>query len=408
MNRIIREKFPILEQMVNGKPVAYLDNAATTQKPQAVIDATSSFYSTTNANVHRGIYQFAETATAAYEAVREQVRNFVRARRVHEIIFTRGTTEALNLIAATWGRANVKPGDAILVTEMEHHSNLVPWQQLALSVGAELRFVPVTDDGRLDLSALPKLLDSKVRLFAFTACSNVLGTMNPVKELVKKAHAAGALALVDAAQAAAHLPIDVQSWDCDFLALSGHKMYGPTGIGALYGKQELLEQMPPFLFGGDMILEVKKDVTTWNELPYKFEAGTPNIAGVIGWAPALDLLTSLGWEAIMKHEQELTRHGLEILQRVPGLTLYGPTTAEGRGGVFSFTIDGIHPHDLATIFDEQGIAIRAGHHCAQPLMDRYGVPAMARASCAIYTTKDELDRIPKAIERARQVLFGTS
>ena len=292
----IRDEFPILRKQVHGKPIAYLDSAATTQKPQAVLDAMTMFYQNTNANVHRGIYQFAEQATKQYEAVRERVRQFVRARRVQEVIFTRGTTESINLVAATWGQSAIGAGDAILLTEMEHHSNLVPWQQLAQRVGAELRFVPVTDDGRLDLSSLSTLLDERVKLFAFTASSNVLGTLNPVKELVKKAHAAGALVLVDAAQFAAHGPIDVESWDCDFLAMSAHKMYGPTGVGILYGKQKVLEAMPPFLFGGDMILEVKKHNSTWNELPYKFEAGTPNIAGVIGFGASLAFLESLGWD----------------------------------------------------------------------------------------------------------------
>ncbi|MFH1171935.1 MAG: cysteine desulfurase [bacterium] len=399
-----RADFPILRQRVHGRPIAYLDNAATTQKPQSVLDRMMEFSSTTNANVHRGMYQFGEQATAAYEGVREQVRGFVRARRVQEVIFTRGTTESINLVAATWGRANVHAGDAILVTEMEHHSNLVPWQQLAKQVGAELRFVPVTDDGRLDLSLLPQLLDGKVKLFAFTAFSNVLGTINPVKELVKKAHAAGALALVDAAQYATHLPIDVESWNCDFCALSAHKMYGPTGVGVLYGKSEILETMPPFLFGGDMILDVKKEDSTWNELPYKFEAGTPNIMGVIGFGAALVYLAQIGWEAIEAHESDLTAHALAVLCGIKDMHLYGPRERENRGGVFSFTVDNIHPHDLATIFDEQGIAIRSGHHCAQLLMERYNVPAMARASIGLYTTKEDIDRIPKAIGRAREIL----
>lgn len=403
----LRSDFPILTQQVHGKTIAYLDNAATTQKPKAVMDAMTRFYETTNANVHRGIYQFAEQATVLYEAVREQVRDFLRARRVHEIVFTRGTTEAINLVAATWGRMNIKAGDAILVTDMEHHSNLVPWQQLAKQVGAELRFVSVTDEGRLDLSSLQRLLDARVRLFAFSACSNVLGTINPVKELVKKAHAAGALALVDAAQCAPHCPIDVQSWDCDFLALSAHKMYGPTGVGVLYGKQELLDAMPPFLYGGDMILDVQRNDSTWNELPYKFEAGTPNIAGVIGFGAALSYLAALGWDALTEHERTLTAHGLSVIQQLPGVRLFGPADANDRCGVFSFAVDRIHPHDLATIFDEQGIAIRSGHHCAQVLMERYGVPAMARASIGLYTTAAEIDRIPLAIERARTVLFGS-
>lgn len=401
----IRNDFPILRQLSHGKPLAYLDNAATTQKPEAVINAVRSFSEETNANVHRGIYELAERATALYEDVRAHVRQFLHARRTSEIVFTRGTTEGINLVAATWGRMNIRAGDAILVTDMEHHSNLVPWQQLAKQVGAELRFVPVTDDGRLDRDALARLLDKTVKLFAFTAFSNVLGTINPVKDLVKAAHAVGALALIDAAQYAAHGPIDVESWDCDFLVLSGHKLYGPTGVGVLYGKEEHLTSMPPFLYGGDMILEVKREDSTWNELPYRFEAGTPNIAGVIGFGPALSFVTTVGWEWIRKHEADLTNHGLAQLQSVPGVTVYGPAGAEEmRGGVLSFSVEGVHPHDLATIFDEQGIAIRSGHHCAQILMERFKVPAMARASIALYNTKEELDRIPAAIEKAREVL----
>lgn len=400
----IRKDFPILSRTMRGKPLAYLDNAATTQKPQAVIAAETTFYETTNANVHRGIYEFAERSTAMFDAVREQARAFIRGRRAHEIVFTRGTTEAVNLVMYAWGRANIKTGDAILVTEMEHHSNLVPWQQLAKQVGAELRFVPVTDDGRLDLRALPKLLDARVKLFAFTAFSNVLGTINPVKELVKKAHAVGALALVDAAQYAAHAPIDVESWDCDFLTVSAHKLYGPTGVGFLYGKEEHLNAMPPFHFGGDMIMEVKKGDSTWNELPYKFEAGTPNFAGVIAFGPALEYVSAVGWEWIEEHEHELTDHALKVMTAIPGVTVHGPKEAKDRGAAVSFTVDTIHPHDLATIFDNEGIAIRSGHHCAQLLMERYKVPAMARASFALYNTKEEIDRIPEAIEKARKIL----
>jgi cysteine desulfurase/selenocysteine lyase len=391
---------------IQGKPLIYLDNAATTQKPREVIDATLRFYSESNANVHRGIHTLAERATTEYEGVRERVRTFLHARRVREIIFTKGATEGLNLVAATWGRTNIRKGDAILVTEMEHHSNLVPWQQLAKEREAEIRFVPVTDDGQLDLSALSRLLDGNAKVFAFSAYSNVLGTINPVKDLVKKAHAAGAIAVVDAAQAAAHMPIDVESWNCDFLAISAHKMYGPTGVGVLYGKSELLSAMPPYQYGGDMILSVKKDSATWNELPYMFEAGTPNIAGVVGFGAAIAFLTSIGWEPIRAQEAACTAHALDVFRSIPGVRVYGPPNADDRGGVFSFTVDGIHPHDLATIFDAEGIAIRSGHHCAQVLMDRFNVHAMARASFAIYTTPEEIDRIPAAIERARSVLYG--
>jgi len=309
----IRQDFPNLHVSVHGKPLVYFDNAATTFKPCSIAAAMAVYYQKYTSNVHRGIHELSEKATAAYEGARGKVQKFLNARDAKEIIFTRGTTESINLVAATWGQSAIGAGDAILLTEMEHHSNLVPWQQLAQRVGAELRFVPVTDDGRLDLSSLSTLLDERVKLFAFTASSNVLGTLNPVKELVKKAHAAGALVLVDAAQFAAHGPIDVESWDCDFLAMSAHKMYGPTGVGILYGKQKVLEAMPPFLFEGDMILEVKKHNSTWNELPYKFEAGTPNIAGVIGFGASLAFLESLGWDAIFQHEQALTDYALTVL-----------------------------------------------------------------------------------------------
>lgn len=400
----IRKDFPILSQVVNGKPVAYLDNAATTQKPEVVLKAMDDFYRTTNANVHRGIYKFAEVATALYEGAREKVQEFVKARNTKEIIFTRGATEAFNLLAYTWGEANVGAVDTIVVTEMEHHSNLVPWQQLAKRKGAKLLFVGVTDDGRLDMASWKAALEQKPKIVSFSAFSNVTGVMNPVKALMKDVHVAGAVGVVDAAQAGAHMPIDVQSWNCDFLALAAHKMYGPTGVGVLYGKEEHLAAMPPFLFGGDMILQVSKEDSTWNELPYKFEAGTPNIAGVIGFGTAIDYIMNVGWDMIAKHELELTEHGLKVLAGIKGVCVIGPKTAENRGGVFSFSIDGIHPHDIATIFDSEGIAIRSGHHCAQVLMNRFGVPATARASVGMYTTTDELDRLPAAIAACRKIL----
>ncbi len=401
----IRTEFPILASQSHGKPLAYLDNAATTQKPASVIDATAAFYRTANANAHRGIYELAEKATDLFEATRAKVRDFLHARSDREIIFTRGTTESTNCVASTWGRQNIRSGDAILVSEMEHHANLVPWQQLAHAAGAELRFIPVTDEGRLDVKAFSALLaDAKVKLVAITAASNVLGTITPVKELIKKAHAAGALVLVDTAQAAAHMPLDVQSWDCDFLAFSSHKMYGPTGVGVLYGKELLLEKMPPFMFGGDMIMEVHKAQSTWNDLPWKFEAGTQNIAAVVAFAAALDYITSIGWDWIQQHERELTEHLLAILGKIPGVTIYGPRKATERLGVVSFSVQGIHPHDLATIFDQEGLAIRSGHHCAQVLMERLGVSALARASIALYTSKKEIDRIPAAIARAGEIL----
>lgn len=400
----IRSDFPILVQRVNDKPVAYLDNAATTQKPEIVLKGMDDFYRTTNANVHRGIYKFAEVATALYEGTREKVQEFLHARTIKEIIFTRGATEAFNLVAYTWGEANVKAGDTVVVTEMEHHSNLVPWQQLAKRKGAKLVFVGVTDDGRLDMASWKSALEQKPKVVSFSAFSNVTGVMNPVKDLVKDIHGAGGIAIVDAAQAGAHMPIDVQSFDCDFLAIAGHKMYGPTGVGVLYGKEEHLAAMPPFLFGGDMILQVTKEETTWNELPYKFEAGTPNIAGVIGFGYAIDYITNLGWEFIAKHEMELTEHGLTVLGGVEGVRIIGPTISENRGGVFSFAIEGVHPHDIATIFDGEGVCIRSGHHCAQVLINRFGVPATARASVGVYTTAEELDRLPVAIAACRKIL----
>lgn len=400
----IRKDFPILSQVVNGKQVAYLDNAATTQKPEVVLKAMDDFYRTTNANVHRGIYKFAEVATALYEGTREKVQKFIHTRLTKEIIFTRGATEAFNLLAYTWGEANVREGDTVVVTEMEHHSNLVPWQQLAKRKDAKLVFVGVTDDGRLDMASWNITMEQKPKLVAFSAFSNVTGVMNPVKDLVKDVHAAGAVAIVDAAQAGAHMPIDVQSWNCDFLALAGHKMYGPTGVGVLYGKEEHLSFMPPFQFGGDMILQVSKEDSTWNELPYKFEAGTPNIAGVIGFGAAVAYITNLGWEWIAQHELALTEHGLKVLSSVEGVRIIGPKISEDRGAVFSFAIEGVHPHDIATIFDGEGVAIRSGHHCAQVLMNRFGVPATARASVGMYTTKEELDRLPAAIAACRKIL----
>lgn len=400
----LRKDFPILEQAMNGKPLAYLDNAATTQKPTVVLTAMDRFMRTTNANVHRGIYQLAEQATEAFEGIREQAKNFLHARHAHEIIFTKGATESMNLVMNTWGRQNIHEKDIIVLTEMEHHSNLVPWQQLAQSVGAEIRWVPITNDFRLDLRAFEQLLDQSVKFVSLTAFSNVLGTVNPIKEIVKRAHAAGALVMVDAAQAAAHQPIDVQSWNCDFLALSSHKVYGPTGVGVLYGKEDHLRSMPPFLFGGDMILEVHKDSSTWNELPWKFEAGTSNIVGVVGFGEALKYLQALGWDWVAERETELTKHLLNALQNVSGVTVYGPSEVVERGGVASFAVSGIHPHDLATIFDQEGIAVRSGHHCAQILMERLGVPALARASLALYNTEEEVNRLPLAIAKARSIL----
>ncbi len=399
----VRREFTLL---IAQPKLAYFDNASTTQKPRSVIDAETQFYATMNANVRRGMYSLSENATRAYEEVRQQVRKFVRARRVEEIIFTKGTTESINLVMQTWGRQNIRADDVILLSEMEHHANLVPWQQLAIQQHAELRWIPVTDEGRLDVKMFPKLLDEKVKLVAIAAMSNVLGTINPVKEIVKKSHAFGAKVLVDAAQIVAHAPIDVESWNADFVAFSAHKMYGPTGVGVLYAKRELLEAMPPFLFGGDMILDVRKNHTEWNELPEKFEGGTPNIAGVIGLGAAIAYLKSLDWDWIQEREKLLTEKLLCVLQAVPGITLFGPGDLQERGSVVSFNVGTIHAHDLATVLDSENIAVRSGHHCAQVLMERFHVPAMIRASIAFYNTEEEVDRLPKAIEKARSILLS--
>lgn len=400
----VRKDFPILQTKMNGFPLTYFDNAATTQKPQTVIGAEKEFYTSKNANVHRGMYTLAENATLAFENIRQHVRTFIHARHAEEIIFTKGTTESINLAMQTWGRQSIHTGDIILLSEMEHHANLVPWQQLALQTGAALAWIPVTDNGRLDMKAFAKLLELRPRLLAISAMSNVLGTINPMKEIVRKAHAAGVTVLVDAAQMVAHHPIDVESWDADFVAFSSHKMYGPTGIGVLYGKKELLDAMPPFLFGGDMIIEVQKDQSEWNELPYKFEGGTPNIAGVIGLGAAMAYLESLGWDWIEAQEARLTEKLLTTLQSTPDVRIIGPTDLADRGSVVSFTVGNIHPHDLATVLDSEGIAVRSGHHCAQVLMERFSVPATVRASLAFYNTEEEIERLPKAIAKAKKIL----
>ncbi len=397
----IRKAFPLFSAYPK---LAYFDNAATTQKPRSVIEAETQFYETINANVRRGMYALAESSTEAFENVRQQVRKFLHARHAEEIIFTKGTTESINLVMYSWGRENIKAGDVILLSEMEHHANVVPWQQLAIQQSAKLRWIPVTDDGRLDSKMISSLLDDKVKLVAITAMSNVLGTINPVKEIVKKAHAVGAKVLVDAAQMVAHGPIDVESWDADYVAFSAHKMYGPTGVGMLYAKQELLEAMPPFIFGGDMILEVKKDRSEWNELPAKFEGGTPNIAGVIGLGAAITYLESLGWDWIQERELRLTGKLLDTLRSVPDVTVFGPNDTAERGSVVSFNLGSIHAHDLATVLDSENIAVRSGHHCAQPLMQRFGVPAMVRVSLSFYNTEEEIERLPKAIEKAKKIL----
>jgi len=398
-----RADFPILAREINGKPLVFLDSAASAQKPEAVLVAMETFAREHYANIHRGVYTLSEEATAAYERARKKVARFINARHAREIIYTRNTTESINLVARTWADANLHDGDAILLTDLEHHSNIVPWQLAAQRTGARLLYTPITDDGLLDLDTLYRLLDTeRPKLVALTQMSNVLGTLPPVAAIIERAHAVGALVLLDGAQSVPHTPVDVRALGCDFLAFSGHKLLGPSGIGVLWGRQELLEAMPPFMGGGDMIREVHHDTSTWNDLPWKFEAGTPAIIEAVGLGAAVDYLSALGMERVRAHEQALTAYALERLAAVPDLTLYGPP-AEQRGGVVSFTLGEIHPHDLATILDREGIAVRAGHHCAQPLMERYGLAATARASFYVYTTSTEIDALAEALDRARGV-----
>lgn len=401
----VRKDFPIFQRTVRGKRLIYLDSAATSQKPQCVIDAEREFYEQYNANVHRGAYLIAEEATAAYESAREKVAKFINAPNRDCIVFTRGTTEAINLVAYSWGLANLREGDEILLTEMEHHSNIVPWQLIAERTGAKIKVVPITDDGLLDMDAFERLLTERVKIVAVTHVSNVLGTINPVHEICRKAHEVGAMVLVDGAQAAPHLPVDIQAIGCDFYALSGHKMCGPTGVGALYGRKELLEAMPPFLGGGEMIRTVTFERTTFNDVPYKFEAGTPPIAQAVGLGVAVDYLTKIGIERIRAHEVELVTYALERLREIDDITIYGAAPPEQRGGVIAFNIGNIHPHDLATFLDAHGICIRAGHHCAQPLMRRLNVAATARASFYLYNTPDEIDALVEALQQAMR-FFG--
>jgi cysteine desulfurase/selenocysteine lyase len=388
---------------VHGKPLAYLDNAATCQKPSAVIECESRYYETLNANIHRGVHELSQRATDAYEAARGKTRQFLNARSDKEIVFTRGTTESINLVAESYGRANLRAGDEVIVSTMEHHSNIVPWQMICERTGAVLRVIPITDAGELDLEAYQRLLGVRTKIVAIAHVSNVLGTINPVREMISQAHAAGAVVLVDGAQSAPHLAVDMQALDCDFFALSSHKLYGPTGIGVLYGKQALLEAMPPYQGGGSMISRVSFAKTTYAPVPQKFEAGTPHIAGTIAFGAALDYLNAVGLDAIAAHEDGLLEYATQQAQAVPGLRIIG--TARAKAGVFSFVVDGIHAHDLGTILDHEGVAIRAGHHCAMPLMERYGVAATARASFAAYNTREEVDALFNGIERARK-LFG--
>ncbi len=399
----IREDFPVLQQEIYGKPLTFLDSTASAQKPRQVIDAMNEMYTRYYANVHRGIYYLSEKATELYEEARRKIARFINARSWREVVYVRNATEAINLVAYAWGLNNLKPGDEILVTEMEHHANIVPWQLVCERTGATLRWVPIRDDGTLDMDALDRLLTERTRLFAFTAMSNVLGTQTPVQELVERAHAVGALALVDGAQSVPHLPTDVRAWDCDFLAFSGHKMLGPTGIGVLYAKRELLEAMPPFLAGGDMIRTVTFEKTTWNDVPYKFEAGTPAVAEAVGLGAAVDYLTNIGMENILAHEHHIVRYAFERLQEVEGLRILGPGPDQ-RGGVIAFTLAAAHPHDVAAILDREGIAVRAGHHCAQPVHDHYGIAATTRASFYIYNDEADVDRLVAALHRVVEIL----
>lgn len=401
----IRKQFPIFQRETKpGTRLVYLDSTASSQKPLAVIEAMDNYYRRSNANIHRGVHTLAEEATAMYEQARVKIARFINAPSAHQIIYTRNTTEAINLVAYSWARANLKSGDLVVLTEMEHHSNLVPWQILQGERGIELDFIPVTENGLLDLDAYQTLLVRGPKLVSFTHMSNVLGTINPAAEMIRLAHAAGAVTLVDAAQSVPHLRVDVQALDADFLAFSAHKMCGPTGIGALYGKMDLLETMPPFLGGGDMIKEVKLRSFRPNALPYKFEAGTPAIAEAVGLGAAVDYLSSLGMDAIAAHEHEVTEYALERLEEVPGVKLFGPG-AQDKGGVAAFTLDGVHPHDVAQILDQDGIAIRAGHHCAQPLHEKFGLAATSRASFYLYNTKGEVDLLVNGIYKVKE-LFG--
>ena len=397
---VVRKDFPIFETQANGQRLIYLDSAATSQKPRQVIDRMVEFYETENANVHRGVYELSHKATEAYEHARKLCAGFIGARSTRSIVFTRGATEAINLVRYSWGRANVHEGDQILLTEMEHHSNLIPWQLLAQETGAELRHLPIDDEGKLRIDLLDEYITDRTKLVGVSLMSNVLGTINPVRTISDAAHAVGARVIVDAAQAAPHFTFDVNELDADFLALSAHKMLGPTGVGILYGREDLLEEMPPFLGGGEMILEVWPDRATYAELPAKFEAGTMNIAQAVGMGAAIEYLQHLGMDSVREHELDLTRYAMEKLAGA-GAKIYGPPNVEVRGGVVSFSLEDVHPHDMAQVLDQEGICIRAGHHCAQPLMRRLGVPATARASFYVYNSPDEVDALVDALEKSK-------
>lgn len=398
----IRKSFPILSRELNDKTLVYLDNAATSQKPQVVIDALTDYYSNYNANIHRGIHTLAEEATAAYELTRVTIKKFINASFAEEIIFTRGATEGINLVAYTWGRQNINAGDEIIISGMEHHSNIVPWQILCEEKKAVLKVIPVTEEGELDLDAYKNLLSSKTKLVSVVHASNSLGTINPVKEIVDAAHRVGATVMIDGAQSTVHLDIDVQEMNCDFFAFSGHKIYGPTGVGALYGKKEVLERMPPFMGGGEMIKEVTFEKTTYANLPYKYEAGTPNIADTVALKSALDFINETGKEAIRKHENDLLKYATSQLETLSGLKIVG--TAKEKVSVVSFIIKNIHPQDIGVLLDNQGIAVRTGHHCTQPLMDRFKIPGTVRASFAMYNTKEEIDKLVNGLQKAIKML----
>ena len=397
----IRKDFPILQRVVHGKPLVYLDNAATTQKPHAVLDALARYYAHGNANIHRGVYALSEEATKAYDAAREKIQVFLNARASREIIFTRNSTESINLVAQTFGRQCLGPGDEVLITHMEHHSNIVPWQLLCEQTQARLRVVPIDDRGQLELDELERMITPRTKLVAVVHLSNSLGTINPVAEIVEMAHQRDAAVLIDGSQAVYHMPVDVQTLGCDFYVCTGHKLYGPTGIGVLYGREELLDAMPPYQGGGDMIRSVTFQQTTYADLPNKFEAGTPHIAGAIGLGAAIDYVTEIGFDRIAAHEADLLTYGTAALSSVPGLRLIG--TADRKASILSFVLKGVHPHDVGTIVDTEGVAIRTGHHCTQPVMERFGVPATARASIAVYNTRDEIDTLVRALERVREV-----
>ncbi len=397
----IREDFPILKRLTNGKPLVYLDNAATSQKPNQVIDTLDRYYREYNANIHRGIYRISEEATLAHEEARARIARFINAPSAQEIVFLRGTTEAINLVAQSWGRANIGLGDSIMLTEMEHHSNIVPWQLLAKEKAASLKYIGVSDDGILQQDEFHQHLENGgVKLFCVTHASNVVGTINPVREMIREAHKRECLVLVDAAQSVPHMPVDVQDLDCDFLAFSGHKMCGPTGIGVLYAKKQLLEEMPPFHGGGEMIREVHQFEASWKEPPYKFEAGTVNVEGGIGLGAAVDYLSRIGMRNIRLHERELTAYALERLSKIKGMSIYGPMEPQVRGGVISFNLGDIHAHDMATLLDEDNIAVRSGQHCAQPLHERLGIPSTTRASFYLYNNEEEVDKLDASLKRA--------